>query len=241
MYFSTETLLAIAIVGFYSYDSVGLVRYDQYILHNSFMGSYVSFPSRRFQLSGKFLFLYKLLNPFDLISYFKWPTFEKRLNKKEVVLYKDLISELLPLQILTTVLFVLLTIAVASLLFFQDANLFLFLFVSVYSICLAIAIFVFLSRKVFNLSNKECISLIVDAIACPPFAINIPRKIFVRQEVTKTPLKFVHQVLSEKKLKDFRENLLMKISEFESENDLSKEQVDSLKKYKNEVEKIGRI
>lgn len=241
MYLPSETLLAIAIVGFYFYDSVALIKYDQYILTHSIKGGYVSFPSRRFQLSGKFLYLYNLLTPFDLGIYFNWPSTEQRLNKKELKVYKDFIHRLLPLRVLATILLVMMVASVFSLLFLNGTNLFIFLFISVYSICLAIAIFILVNKNVLNLSNKECVSLVVDAIACPPFAINVARKIFMRQEITKTPLKFVNQILKKEKFEDFREKLLMKIDEVEVEHDLTKDQMESIKKFKSEVTKIGRI
>lgn len=241
MYLPSETLLAIAILGFYFYDSVALIKYDQYILIHSIMGGYVSFPSRRFQFSGKFLYLYNIFTPFDLVTYFSWPSSEKRFRKRDLIGYEDFIRRLFPLRIMATLLWVLLTASVVSLLFLTGTNLFIFLFASVYSICLVMALSIIFNKKVLNLSNKECVSLAVDAIACPPFAINIPRKIFARQEVTKTPLKFIHRVLSVKKLKDFREDLLMKINEFECESDLSVERIGSLNSFKSEVEKIGRI
>jgi len=206
------------------------------------MGGYVAIPSRRYQLSGKFLYLYNVFAPFELVTIFSWPSTELRFNRNEFLRYKSLIKRLLPLRLLATLLWVLLIpVSFGSLLLYPDTRLFIFLFVSVYLVCLAIAILIVRNRKPFNLTNKDCVSLVVDVIACPPFAINVARKVFLKQEVTKTPLKLIQRVLSKQRFNYFLGNLVIKVNEFESESDLSEDQDHLLKNFKNEVKKIGRI
>ena len=149
-------LLAIAIIGLYFYDSISLVKYNQYMLTHSLMGGYVSFPSRRYQLYGKFLYLYNLVAPFELVTIFSWPTTEERFNRNELRRYDIAVKRLLPFRILATLLWVLLIpVSLLSLLLYPNTRLFIFLFVSVYLLCLTIAILIILNRKSFNLTNKN--------------------------------------------------------------------------------------
>jgi hypothetical protein len=72
------------------------------------------------------------------------------------------------------------------------------LMVVVYLSAIFIVFFLWRFKKRLNLSDKDFFSIALDVLACPPFGINVVRKITLKQKLTFTPIEFAKKQLTKK-------------------------------------------
>ena len=70
------------------------------------------------------------------------------------------------------------------------------LFALIYALDLFAVVWLCSCRRALGLSNRACIELSVDALACPPFAINLLRKLSLRQSLRGDPLELARPVFA---------------------------------------------
>lgn len=96
-----------------------------------------------------------------------------------------------PLQAGVMILLLLIAVVLPALLFFYGQGLLLLgLLVSVYALNIAMTFWIWWHRTVLGLATRSCTILTVDLLACPPFAINLVRKITMQQPPAGDPLLF---------------------------------------------------
>jgi len=72
----------------------------------------------------------------------------------------------------------------------------LLLLIAIYALNLLMAAWLWQARAVLALGTRACIFLTVDLLLCPPFAINLVRKITLQQQQAGDPLLFAREHFS---------------------------------------------
>lgn len=214
MNLSSETLLIIGIIGFYLYDSAILTFSNELIFNESYGRWTVTFPRARWRLMGKLLFIPNPLTPDDMIYRASWSTNEKPLQMEVGALICKLKKPLLYLRILVIILLVLLVIVFPVVMFKYGTGIELLeVIVIIYLTIFNMLVFTFIKKEDLFLNKKAFFSLALDSLACPPFAINILRKISLRTPLCNSPIEFAKKTLDPEIFKSFIVSLANKVSE----------------------------
>ena len=213
MNLSFEVLLILGVLGFYLYDSAILVFSNELIFVESYGRWSVSLPSARWRLMGKLLFFPNPLKADSLIFRSAWSTTNYYSNPE----LEDMSKLLAPmgfLRILVLLLKVLLAIVLPFVMFRLGTGVeFLMVLFLMYFTIISMLCCVYIKRTNLGLDKKAFASLAFDAIACPPFAINLLRKISLRHVLCKNPIEFAAKKLEPHSFKRFVEELDKKLSE----------------------------
>jgi hypothetical protein len=174
-------LLLGGVVAFYLYDSALLLYHNEIVIVSARSGCRVSGGST-FELRGRHVFLPNPLCPHRPLFRLNWPEHGKLseagrpASSRRVVV---VLSTLAPWMLLLLFLF-----AVAlpyMLLVVQSAQALLAWIATVYAVIIFILFQVHRHRKALNLSGRAVAAIALDALLCAPFALNIVRKIGLRQ------------------------------------------------------------
>jgi hypothetical protein len=219
MNLSFEVMLILGVIGFYLYDSAVLTFSNELIFIESYGKWYATFPSNRWQIMRKLLYFPNPLTPDNLIFRATWTTTDNDTNSDVDI--SKFIAPMSYLRILIMVLMVLLVIALPTVMFqFGTGALFLKTLFLIYFTILNMLAYVYFKKVNLGLDNKSFASLAFDSLACPPFAINLLRKISLRHTLCNNPLEFAKKELKPESFKRFIEELNQKVSEeLDSEND----------------------
>ena len=110
---------------------------------------------------------------------------------------RDFLRALRPLQIGVVILLLLIAVALPAVLLAYGQGLpLLMLLALVYALNLGMAIWLWRQRAALGLAVRSCTILTVDLLACPPFAINLVRKITMQQPLPGDPLLFARERFS---------------------------------------------
>jgi hypothetical protein len=214
MNFSTETLLIIGIIGFYLYDSAILAFSNELIFNESYGRWTVTFPKARWRLMGKLLFIPNPFTPDDMIYRASWSTNEKPLQMEDGALICKLKKSLLYLRIAVIILLVMLVIVFPVVMIKYGTGIELLeVIVLIYLTIISMLAYTFIKKEDLCLNKKAFFSLALDSLACPPFAINILRKISLRTPLCINSIEFAKQTLHPEVFKSFIESLANKVSE----------------------------
>lgn len=214
MNLSIETLLVIGIVGFYLYDSAILVFSNELIFNESYGCWSVSFPSTRWRLMGKLLYIPNPLTPDNMIFRAIWSTNDESLQLDSGEEICKLRLPLSYLRILVIVLMVSLVIVFPVVMFKYGTGIELLKVIFfIYFMIINMLVYTYIKKDDFFLNKKAFLSLAFDSLACPPFAINILRKISLRSGLCNNPVEFARKTLDLETFKIFIAMLANKVSE----------------------------
>lgn len=236
MNLSYEVLLVLGIYGFYIYDSIFLVYSNQIVFTESLGKWKFSFPSYRYRLRNKFLFLPNIFTPYKAIFLQTWPSQEKQFSLSSNNKQKIFLKALLPFRVFSVSIAVLVLLALPFGIFFlAGTNQLLVILLSIYFLNLTLVTNLWLDRKNLNLTNKEIISIAIDVIACPPFAVNIVKKISLKMRPENSPINFANKHLSKKDIAVFNRLLLEKVNESLDANESNPAWCEKLHKFKERI------
>ena len=236
MNLSTEALIVLGVIAFYIYDSAILVYSNNLVFSESFGRWFVFFPSESWRISGKLLFIPNPLIPCNLLFLSNWTTSE-RLSEDKLNNLLELINAARPLRIVVMSLMILLIIILPLSIFNYGVGFItLMSLLLIYIIILGMLIYTFLYRRKLGLDTKVFFSLAFEAISCPPFALNIIRKITLRQQPCSCSIEFASKYLEVKDSKEFCNKLHQKITEeLLDEDNESSSPNNALKKYRDKL------
>lgn len=185
---SFEILLIIGVIGFYLYDSIMLLNINELILTRSHKGWFYKFPILDFQLLRKYPLLPNPLTPDVAIFRTSWPREAQSVNEKELECFTQ---HLRPVQLIVDVLLLLLLIylPVVSLIYGSGSKL-LIIFAMIYLFIAVILKYIFDKKDELHLSKSNFASLAFESIACPPFALNMVRRISLNYPNLGDPVAF---------------------------------------------------
>ena len=174
-------LLLGGVVVLYLYDSALLLYHNELVLVGRRGGWRVSGGSA-FELSGRHVFLPQPFCPHQSLFRLNWPEQgmvegnAKPVRSHRVFVALELIA---PWTLLLLVLFV---VGLPYALFAShDTAGLLAWIVAVYVVIIAMLLHVYRYRKALNLSGRAVAAIALDALLCAPFALNVVRKISLRQ------------------------------------------------------------
>lgn len=240
MSLSFEALLVLGIAGFYLYDSMMLLRYDEVVFSESF-GRWTSLcPNNNLRVRNKTLFLPNPLTPFK-------PTFRVAWSPNDPPLAEGSTRELLkivgltrPLGFVVMVLLAEMLLVLPAVIFTRGTGLlFLGTLAVVYlTILLALGL-VYASRAGLALSSKQFASLAFDSLACPPFAINLLRKITLTKAAGLNPVAYAHQHFTKECFAELAAKIKERLTEaMDYEEDAA--QGDALKAYHDHLTELAK-
>jgi hypothetical protein len=176
-------LLMGGVVALYLYDSALLLYHNEIVVVSQGGGCRISGGST-FELGGRHVFLPHALCPHQPLFRLSWPeqgvvdASAKPVRCRRTLVALSVIAPWMTL-LLTLFVFGLPCVVFAS----NGAAALLAWIVAVYAAIAATMMHVYRYRKALNLSGRAVAAIALDAMLCAPFALNIVRKIGLRQRL----------------------------------------------------------
>ena len=230
---SFEALLVLGVFGLYCYDSFMLLNFNELIFIRFKKKWSYKFPILSLQLLRKFPFLPNLLTPNVPLFQVFWPSRDQGLNINEL---NTFIKSVLPIQIISVLLLLLMFVCLPIVAFRYGSGInLLIVFFAIYILIISILIYLFTQKNNLKLSNTKFVSIAFESIVCPPFALNIVRKISLNYPINVDPYIFSKEMFDEPTKKSFKYRLCIiikkKMSFFEDDSSRYIE----LNKYLNQI------
>lgn len=191
-------------------------------------------PHGRWRFAGKKPYIPNPLVPFSPIFRLSWSKDNKGLAENNTEDFDTFLSELklIGYPIITLMYLMFICVPIALLKFGAGIQL-LIIMGSIYITIGFTLILIYRKKDLFKLTNKMYWSIVFDAIACPPFSINIVRKISLNYPIRYDALEFGKTHLNDKKFMIFIESIQLKLDE-ELEGEVGNSRnARSIKKYKS--------
>ncbi len=230
-----ETLLVLGVLLFYLYDSLMLLNINELIIQKSFKKWSYRFPVFGLQILRKFPLVMNLLMPNFLVFNLSWPSPKEEIDSDKL---ETLIQSLLPLQTIASLLLLLIIFVLPVVAFLFDSGpQLLALFMLIYLLIFFSVCYLIICRDSLGLSGLKASSIAFECILCPPFAINIARKVSVNYEIGSDPLDCSKMLFDKQTFELFKADLtsLLKINIKYHEQDSAR--YNELKNYLNDLEK----
>lgn len=193
--FSAEVALITGAIALYLYDTAMLLYSNEVLFVYGWRRWRASLGSH-FLLGGRFVALPGALLPGTVIFRGCWG----RVGTAPAPLHTplpDFLQAIRPLQWASWLLAVLLFAAIPVCLVWRPTSyLMLALVLAFYGTALACGVYLVTQRKQLGLQGRMLRSAIVDVLACPPFAVNVVRRVTLAVGPATTPDAFAHQVLT---------------------------------------------
>lgn len=176
-------LLLGGVVALYLYDSALLLYHNEIILVSGRRGCRIS-GGWAFELSGRHVFLPLPLCPHQPLFRLSWPqqgVFDGSVQPVRFRRVQVALEVIAPWTLLLLMLFV---VGLPYVLFVsRDVTALLAWLAMVYAVIVVTLLQVYRHRKALNLSGRAVAAIALDAVLCAPFALNVIRKIGLRQRV----------------------------------------------------------
>ena len=233
---SFEASLVLGVLFFYLYDSLMLLNVNELIVQKSFKKWSYRFPIFGLQILRKFPLVMNLLMPNFLVFNLSWPSPKEEIDSDKL---ETLIQSMLPLQIIASLLLLLIifVLPVVAFLFDSGPEL-LTLFIFIYLLIIFSVCYLFICRDSLGLSGLKISSIAFESILCPPFAINIARKVSLNYEIGSDPIDCSKMLFDKQTFELFKSDLtsLLKTNMKYHEKDSTR--YTELKSYLNDITKI---
>lgn len=194
MSLSFEILLIVGATAFYIYDSTELLRIDEFVLMRS--GNRWSFACPRYdwQIRNQWVFVPNPFRPDMEIFLASWKSREGRIDSVRRV--DRLSDDMRWVRYGVRILFALLFVATPFVaLTFGSGFQLLTVFALIYSVAIVLAYRLSVERQHLRLSIGRLVVLVAEGILCPPFGVNMVRKVSFRSMNLGDPLLFAERVL----------------------------------------------
>lgn len=232
---SFETLLVLGVLFFYLYDSLMLLNINELIIQKSFKKWSYRFPIFGFQILRKFPLVMNLLMPNFLAFNLSWPSPKEEMDSDKL---ETLIQSMLPLQIIASLLLLLIIFVLPVVAFLFDSGpQLLALFIFIYLLIIFSVCYLFICRNSLGLSGLKISSIAFECILCPPFAVNIARKVSLNYEIGSDPIDCSKTLFDKQTFELFKAELtsLLKTNMKYHEKDSAR--YTELKSYLNDITK----
>lgn len=174
-------LLLGGVVVLYLYDAALLLFHNEIVLVGTLRGYTVSAGSG-LELGGRHVFLPLPFCPHQPVFRLSWPERGEAAASNHVIRIRRVRVALASVSYWMLLLLVLFAVGLPYvLLVARDSQLLLAWLASVYLVIASILLQIYRRRKALNLSRRAFALVALDALLCVPFALNIVRKIGLRQ------------------------------------------------------------
>ncbi|OEY96627.1 hypothetical protein BJD20_00985 [Acinetobacter proteolyticus] len=215
MSLSFDILIILGIVGFYIYDSAHLYFYNEFNLQKGLGSTFKSqLISRQLNVFRKYLFIPNLLLSHQLLFKCAWKIKDPEpvVHTHDIVHLKNISQTLKPLQWINIFIFVLTLAVLPFLILFKAGYLAVaIILVIIYSLNLISILFVIVKRKKLQLSWLKIMQLLLDALLCPPFALNLLRKISLNYHAKTDGILLAAQILNPQQYQQLLDEILLDI------------------------------
>ncbi|MFW1780686.1 hypothetical protein ACG9XY_08850 [Acinetobacter seifertii] len=213
MHLSLESLLVLGIVGFYIYDSTYLYFYNEFIIKKGLKHSFkAQFISKKLNFLNKYLVIFEFFLPYQLVFKCSWRLndFKNQVLSREDIENIQLITATLkPLQFVNIILFILILILLPIIFLLKLNYVILAITITtIYFLNLINIFYVISKRKKLKLSWSKVSQLALDTFLCPPFSLNLLRKISLNYAVKSEGTLLAKQILTKKGYQEFLNNIL---------------------------------
>lgn len=233
-----EVMLALGIIGFYLYDSSMLIYVNELVFseHNGTWS--FSYPKPNFQFLKKFLYIPNPLTPYRPIFRVFWSVNEINHSLQSKVDLQSFITALRPLRYMTYCLCFLLFFGLPIIVFILNTNSdlsLIFLFCGIYINILVMLSQIYRQKETLGLSRKVFVKLSIDSLACPPFALNLLRKISLNYSLGTPPVFFARHFFPNETFEQLINVLSHKIDDELKMEDKESDRHIALEEYKNKI------
>ena len=185
----TEVLIVIGLFGFYLYDAIVLLRPREMVLACTGRRYALSSPYPYLTVRHRIPWMPNPLRPDRMLFRLTWSDDGTGNRGQSLADAQALVAPLGGLRIATLLAAVALLIALPWLaLTFGIGLYFLYGIAAAYALIVAMLALTWRDRAALGLSTRDLMALAFDALACPPFAINLVRKLGLRRTLAIDPL-----------------------------------------------------
>jgi hypothetical protein len=210
---TAEYLLLFGTLLFYILDSTFLVFANDLVLVKR--GSSWKYQrAMDLRIAGKQLFLPSPFAPTALLVRATWNVRDRGEpieGRDSRVHYENAFS--IPQRVVPVQACLLFVALPAALLLNAGAIPLLLLAVSIYSLSLVLAWWVHAFRAALELSGRQVFSICVDILACPPFALNVVRKVCLARQIRGDGLRNAREVLPVREFASLAEQVEMRLAD----------------------------
>ena len=190
---SFEALLFLGVLGSYLFDSSMLLYINELVFIKGYQKWHFISPGRNWLFRGRWLYIPNLFRPDRPLIRVYWPAPDQPIQNAQDILDK-VTDMLIPIgYLVTTLLLILFLLLPVVLLRYGSGPQLLWVFGLIYFNISVILILVYNKKVELGISNKKYISLAIDSLACPPFALNIVRKIALHQTLHGDPIAYAQK------------------------------------------------
>lgn len=181
MFIPIDYLFIMSLVGLYLYDSAILCFYNNIFICKGIRKHFkYQCISLNFSFGKKFVLMPSLIFPYQLLFKGHWQLHNRSITNldQDLLNIKKITQLLKPLQFINIILFIatILLLPVFIILEFSYLLLALLIF-GIYLLNLLNFTYIVLKRKSLHLSKRHLFQFLLDVLFCPPFSLNILRKI----------------------------------------------------------------
>jgi hypothetical protein len=190
-----EMLLCGGVLALYLYDSASLLCTNDMIF-SEHRGSWRCTVGSSFLIRGRFLFVPNICNPYVVTMRATWNIDGVNHGREYLPALRHFLRGLGALRVGGVVVGILLLVLLPALLISHASEIWLLaLLLSTYLTIALMLVHIFRYRRLFALTRKEAISIVFDGLACPPYAINMARKIAMTRVIKEDGILFAAAVL----------------------------------------------
>lgn len=223
-----EYWLCFGLVGLYLYDSAKLIAYNQLFLTSGWRSSFrMVLPHKNDHFLKKYLCFTRPLHSTSLVFLCQWNLQNPSTPLNTTVLEQDIQniqtmqSHLKKLSLSSGLVWLLTLVVFPILLINQQHPLYLLLlFATIYLLNIFHVLWLYLYRDRLKISKMQCLYYLIDALFCPPFALNLLKKVSLSYNIKSDAILLATELLSQDAFIDFAEQLIDDIEQLKmSEND----------------------
>ncbi len=236
-----ESLLVLGAVGIYVFDSSVLMCANEMMIVCKRRSREIALPNSRFELLRKFPYIPNPFTPhIGLIKTIWYPTVTSA-NGYDNATLAELQACLRPVGAATVSLLAMLLIALPFALFVARTQLsFLILLAVIYMHVFFILTVVFARRHKLRLEKWAFAKLAFDSLACAPLAVNVVRKIYLRQSLCNNTLAVVADICGRDAVVGIAPKLLFSVDEMLEHAEENNAEKASLEQFKSALQKFKK-
>lgn len=209
-----EALLVLGIPAFYVFDSALLLCFNELVFQESFGKWAFSTSGASWQMGGKSLYLPNPLTPYKTLFRVAWSPKDPPLPAETDNRLLHLVKTTRPLTFLVSAMaFEMLVLIPVVIFAFGTGPIFLSVLALTYLTIIFALRFVYVKRADLQLSRKELIGIFIDSLACPPFALNMLRKVTLNKAEQINPVEYARLHLKEKEIAGLAAEIRSRVSE----------------------------
>jgi hypothetical protein len=237
---SFEVLLVFGIWAFYLYDSAMLLYFNELTFSKSSGDWKFAYSTSKWTIRGRTPYLPNPLTPWKPLFRPTWSANDQFLPLGSDDNLTKLIEAIRPVGYFVTVLLLEMVVGLPLVLLTLGTGTWFFItLASIYLTIVVALVVAYRKRDSFGLTGKDLVSVAFDSIACPPFAINLVRKITLRHVFRMNPIEFALQHFKKERFYQLASAIQLKIDEELELVDVDSPVGEALKAYRNQLSELA--